>query len=49
MLTALNDIILKIADPLLCWLLWLPTDVVLILVGVATGAPRYTSPSPSTR
>lgn len=38
MFTAINDFLLKIADPMLGWLLWLPTDVVLILVGVATGA-----------
>lgn len=36
MLTALNDIILTIADPLLGWLLRLPTDVTLIIVSVAT-------------
>lgn len=36
MLTALNDIILIIANPLLGWLLWLPTDVTLIIVSVAT-------------
>lgn len=36
MLTALNDVILTIADPLLGWLLRLPTDATLILVGVAT-------------
>ena len=38
MFTAINDLLLKIADPLLGWLLWLPTDVVLVVVGVATGA-----------
>jgi uncharacterized membrane protein (DUF106 family) len=38
MLTALNEILLKIADPLLGWLLYLPTDVALILVAVATAA-----------
>lgn len=38
MFTALNDLLLNIADVLLGWLLWLPTDVALILVAVATGA-----------
>ncbi len=36
MLAALNDVILAIADPVLGWLLRLPTDVALILVSVAT-------------
>ena len=38
MLTTINDCFLAIAAPLLAWLLWLPTDVELILVSVATGA-----------
>lgn len=38
MLTQINDFILKLADPALNWLLALPSDVALILVGVVTGA-----------
>ena len=38
MLTTINDAFLAIADPLLAWLPWLPTDMALILVSVATGA-----------
>ena len=38
MLSWLNHAILTAADPLLNWLLWLPSDVALILVAVGTGA-----------
>lgn len=38
MLEALNTIIMAIADPLFNWLLALPTDVILIIVGFGTGA-----------
>src|SRR5271157_3600081 len=38
MLTWINDIILTFADPLLDWLLWLPSDLVLLIVAVGTGA-----------
>jgi uncharacterized membrane protein (DUF106 family) len=36
MLTALNNMVLAIADPVLGWLLCLPTDVTLIVVSLAT-------------
>ena len=38
MLALINELILKIADPLLNWLLYLHSDLALILVGVGTGA-----------
>lgn len=38
MIEALNTIIMTIADPLFNWLLALPTDVILIIVGFGTGA-----------
>lgn len=38
MLDALNTIVMAIADPLFGWMLALPTDVILIIVGFGTGA-----------
>ena len=38
MLTWINDVILAFADPLLNWLLRLPSDVALLIVAVGTGA-----------
>lgn len=38
MLALLNDAIMWVADPLLGWLLWLPRDLALVVVAVATGA-----------
>ena len=38
MLDWINNIALSLADPLLCWLLRLPSDVALIIVAVGTGA-----------
>jgi len=38
MLTALNDFILKVADPVMGWLLLLPVDLALILVSIVTAA-----------
>lgn len=38
MLEALNTIVMTIADPLFGWMLALPTDVILLIVGFGTGA-----------
>ncbi len=38
MLALLNDAIMWLADPLLGWLLWLPSDLALVVVALATGA-----------
>jgi len=38
MFTTINNVILQLTDPVLSWLLDLPSDVALIVVGVGTGA-----------
>ena len=49
MLDWINHAILVLADPLLNWLLRLPTDSALVIVAVGTGPSSWPASSPPTR